>query len=89
MPLTAVMTMASFTISFTRALTTTSKVHTVPWLKLSAAPCGARPDRLWKVTDAAPYDRPTAAAVNTRRCKSVCRTRHWVNAVWAIGMISA
>src|ERR1700683_2537193 len=66
-PLTAVMTRALFTAHLTKALRITSAVHTVS--RLSAPPvfCGTKPDRPWKVSDAAPYDRPTAAALNTRR----------------------
>ncbi len=32
----------------------TSKVHTVAWLSVWPELCGIRPDRPWKVTDAAP-----------------------------------
>ena len=52
--LTAVMTMVLFRTDFTRTLTATSKVHTVAWLSVPPGVAGTRPDRPWKVTDAAP-----------------------------------
>ena len=52
--LTTVISMVLLTISFIRTLTTITRVHTVPRLSVPPASCGIRPDRPWKVTDAAP-----------------------------------
>ena len=52
--LTAVRITALFKVSFTSTLTATTRVHTVPRLSVPPVSCGIRPDRLWKVTDAAP-----------------------------------
>ena len=63
----AVMTMALFSVHCSKALTITSKVHTVAGLSVRPGLCDTRSFRPWKVTDAAPYDRPTAAPLKTRR----------------------
>ena len=52
--LTAVITTALFKVSFTRTLTSITRVHAVPRTSVPPESCGIRPYRLWKVTEAAP-----------------------------------
>ena len=51
------------------------------------------PNRLpvmaWNTSEALAFDRPTTAALNTRRCSGMCRIRAWVRVNRKIGATSA
>ena len=88
-PLTAVMTRTLLTadLSTPHEAAASVQASTRAWGPGAAATASGA--ITWNTAEAAPYDRPTAAAVNTRRCSSVARTRHCTSAIRGIGTRSA